>query len=79
MLGGRPEECVVVEDAPTGVGAGMAAGCRVMGVLGTHRAEELRAAGATGLWSLLMRGRSAADRTGASRFRDDLNLRGGLG
>jgi sugar-phosphatase len=44
LLGFRPEECVVVEDAPSGVGAGKAAGCRVLGVLGTHSAEELRAA-----------------------------------
>jgi sugar-phosphatase len=44
LLGVRPEECVVVEDAPSGVGAGVAAGCRVLGVLGTHSAEELRAA-----------------------------------
>jgi sugar-phosphatase len=41
LLGFRPEECVVVEDAPSGVAAGMAAGCRVLGVLGTHSAEEL--------------------------------------
>jgi sugar-phosphatase len=44
LLGVRPEECVVVEDAPSGVGAGVAAGCRVLGVLGTHSAEELREA-----------------------------------
>jgi mannitol-1-/sugar-/sorbitol-6-phosphatase len=44
LLGFLPEECVVVEDAPSGVGAGKAAGCRVLGVLGTHSAEELRAA-----------------------------------
>ena len=44
LLGFRPEECVVVEDAPSGVGAGVAAGCRVLGVLGTHSAEELSAA-----------------------------------
>jgi len=44
LLGARPEECVVVEDAPSGVGAGVAAGCRVLGVLGTHSREELRAA-----------------------------------
>src|SRR5258708_6487117 len=44
LLGFRPEECVVVEDAPSGVGAGVAAGCRVLGVLGTHSAEELREA-----------------------------------
>ena len=41
LLGFRPEECIVVEDAPSGVGAGVAAGCRVLGVLGTHSAEEL--------------------------------------
>lgn len=44
LLGFRTEECVVVEDAPSGVGAGKAAGCRVLGVLGTHSAEELREA-----------------------------------
>jgi sugar-phosphatase len=45
LLGFAASECVVVEDAPSGVGAGVAAGCRVLGVLGTHSAEELRAAG----------------------------------
>jgi len=45
MVGADPAECIVVEDAPTGVGAGKAAGCRVMGVLGTHSVVELRAAG----------------------------------
>jgi sugar-phosphatase len=44
LLGFRPEECVVVEDAPSGVGSGKAAGCRVLGVLGTHSAEELHEA-----------------------------------
>ena len=44
LLGARPEECIVIEDAPSGVGAGIAAGCRVLGVLGTHSREELRAA-----------------------------------
>jgi sugar-phosphatase len=42
LLGFRPEDCVVFEDAPSGVGAGKAAGCRVLGVLGTHSAEDLR-------------------------------------
>ena len=46
LLGFAPSECVVVEDAPSGVGSGKAAGCRVLGVLGTHRADELYAAGA---------------------------------
>jgi len=44
LLGFLPGECVVVEDAPSGVGSGKAAGCRVMAVLGTEPAEELRAA-----------------------------------
>ncbi len=44
LLDLEPGECVVVEDAPSGVGAGVAAGCRVLGVLGTHMAEELRGA-----------------------------------
>ncbi len=41
LLGLHPAQCVVVEDAPAGVGAGKAAGCRVLAVLGTHDAEEL--------------------------------------
>ena len=41
LLGFRPEECVVVEDAPSGVGSGKGAGCRALGVLGTHSAAEL--------------------------------------
>jgi len=46
LIHAAPADCIVVEDAPSGVGAGVAAGCRVLGVLGTHTAEELRAAGA---------------------------------
>lgn len=41
LLGFRPEDCIVIEDAPSGVGAGAAAGGRVLGVLGTHTAAEL--------------------------------------
>lgn len=44
LLGFDPADCIVVEDAPAGVGAGLAAGCRVIAVLGTHSAEELSAA-----------------------------------
>jgi sugar-phosphatase len=44
LLGFEPAECIVVEDAPSGVGAGVAAGCRVLAVLGTHSAEELNGA-----------------------------------
>ncbi len=46
LLGFAPADCIVIEDAPSGVGAGKAAGARVLGVLGTHAAEELYAAGA---------------------------------
>ena len=46
LIHARPEDCIVIEDAPSGVGAGKAAGCRVLGVLGTHTEQELRAAGA---------------------------------
>ncbi|GAA3735150.1 hypothetical protein GCM10023082_35380 [Streptomyces tremellae] len=40
-LGFAPERCVVVEDAPAGVTAARAAGCAVVGVLGTVPPEEL--------------------------------------
>jgi len=44
LLGLTPADCVVVEDAPSGVGAGLAAGSRVLGVLGTHSPDELERA-----------------------------------
>jgi sugar-phosphatase len=44
LLGFSNADCIVVEDAPSGVGAGIAAGSRVLAVLGTHSVEELRAA-----------------------------------
>ena len=47
VLGLSPENCIVVEDAVSGVMSGVAAGCRVLGVEGTYTAEALRAAGAT--------------------------------
>ncbi len=43
-LGLAPEECLVIEDAPAGIAAGLAAGCRVLGVLSSHTAEELHGA-----------------------------------
>lgn len=43
-LGFRPEQCVVFEDALSGVAAGKAAGCTVIATTFTHKAEELGAA-----------------------------------
>jgi sugar-phosphatase len=39
-----PASCLVVEDAPAGVAAGKAAGCKVLGVLTTHSAASLHQA-----------------------------------
>jgi mannitol-1-/sugar-/sorbitol-6-phosphatase len=44
LLGFSPADCIVVEDAPSGVGAGLAAGCRVLGVLTTHTLHQLQQA-----------------------------------
>lgn len=41
VLGANPEECLVIEDAPAGVAAGKAAGCKVLAVLTTHPAKTL--------------------------------------
>ena len=43
LLGVPADRCLVVEDAVAGVAAGRAAGCAVLGVLGTARAEDLGA------------------------------------
>jgi beta-phosphoglucomutase-like phosphatase (HAD superfamily) len=42
----HPEECVVVEDAESGVAAARAAGMRCVGVATTHTEDELRGFGA---------------------------------
>lgn len=55
LLGAEPSGCLVFEDAPTGVRAGVAAGCRVLGVLGTHTEQELREAGASWIVESLAR------------------------
>jgi sugar-phosphatase len=44
-LGLLPEDCVVIEDAPSGVRSGKAAGARVIGLRTTTTDEELQAAG----------------------------------
>lgn len=46
-LGVGVEACVVFEDAPAGIAAGVAAGATVIGITTTHSAGELRAAGAS--------------------------------
>ena len=46
LLGVRPDRCVVVEDAPSGVAAGRAAGATVIAVTTTHHAPELSDANA---------------------------------
>lgn len=43
-LGVDPADCLVVEDAPAGVAAGRAAGARVLALLTTHTAADLREA-----------------------------------
>jgi sugar-phosphatase len=48
-LGVAAADCLVFEDAPSGVQAGVATGARVVGVLGTTPAEKLLADGASWL------------------------------
>ena len=45
-LGLRPEQCLVVEDAPSGIVAGKAAGAMCLGLTTSFSAEELLGAGA---------------------------------
>jgi len=45
-LGFSPADCVVIEDAPSGVRAGRAAGCRVLAIRTTTPDAELLASGA---------------------------------
>lgn len=40
-LGADPQDCLVVEDAPAGITAGVAAGMRVLAVATTHSVEEI--------------------------------------
>jgi sugar-phosphatase len=41
-----PAECSVIEDAPAGIKAAVAAGMRAVGVATTHKAGELMSVGA---------------------------------
>lgn len=40
----RPEECVVIEDAPNGITAARAAGMKCLAITTTHKKEELKGA-----------------------------------
>lgn len=44
LLGLKPEECLVIEDAASGAKAGHAAGCKVLATLFSHPLESLSAA-----------------------------------
>jgi mannitol-1-/sugar-/sorbitol-6-phosphatase len=46
VLGVRPEACVVIEDAPSGVSSARSAGMRVIAVATTHSEEDLKEADA---------------------------------
>ena len=46
-MGLKPEECIVFEDAVNGIKAGVAAGCKCIGILTTATAEMLTGAGAS--------------------------------
>jgi HAD superfamily hydrolase (TIGR01509 family) len=45
LLGVRPEDCIVVEDSPSGARAGVAAGAFVVGILSGQKASALLEAG----------------------------------
>ena len=54
-LSAQPADCVVVEDTPTGVRAGVAAGMRVLGFCAATPADRLREAGAHALFADMRR------------------------
>lgn len=45
-LGLKPTECIVFEDAPSGVKAGVASGARVVAVCTSHKRAALEGLGA---------------------------------
>ncbi len=51
QMGVAPSDCIVVEDTPTGVLAGVAAGMTVLGYTAQTPAHRLRAAGAHGIFN----------------------------
>jgi mannitol-1-/sugar-/sorbitol-6-phosphatase len=45
-LGFRPAQCIVFEDAPTGIRSALSAGAKVIGIPGTYDGTQLQSAGA---------------------------------
>ena len=64
LIHAAPADCLVIEDAPSGIQAGKAAGCRVLGVLGTSTVEELLAAGADWVVASLEHVRAESSKNG---------------
>lgn len=60
--GAEPAACLVFEDAPPGIAAGLAAGCRVVALATTHTADRL--AGAAAVAPDLRSVRAQADGSG---------------
>ncbi|MGW2919167.1 HAD family hydrolase [Streptomyces angustmyceticus] len=77
-LGARPEDCLVVEDAPSGAEAGLRAGMTVWGVNsatavpGVHRHFTSLREAAPAILAFARRGGSAADRRAECRETSDL-------
>ena len=53
LLGRTPAECIVLEDAPAGIAAGLAAGMRVIGVATTYDRVRLAPLGCSAIVSTL--------------------------
>ena len=70
ILGARPEACVVIEDAPSGIQSARAAGMRVVAVATTYSREDLSEADAVAdsLAEISLNMRSGSDGGDESRF-----------
>lgn len=53
LLGRRPDECIVLEDAPAGIAAGLAAGMQVVGIATTYDRVRLAPLGCSAIVSTL--------------------------